>query len=343
MLRVLCLLSLLFAPATLSAGTIYSFQFGGLDSPSLLLPTLGGPPSGGPPGSVSGSGVYSYVLAESEKFTANQAGDRVYDDPADDPQGLQFSQSDSTTVSGQGVAAGSALLGGPVPIFCPGPGPCASGAAARSTFTALKARANAFIGTRLGSAEPFVDYYSGATAQASMYDTISASFTGQLLVTLSYAFDGELTGQSSNFLYQLGVLYLDRVASTPDGPIIPGVMFSNLAAGEQIGTVSQPRGPYDESGSFTFDWVDGEKLLIFSGLLVDAGNGPGRLSSEADFYNTAQITAFSAPGNFAINSASGFDWRSVGSTPPGGEVPEPSTALLAATALAALSWWSRRR
>lgn len=340
--RVLCLLSMLLVPAALTAGSIISFQFG-FDAPTLLLPSLGGPPSGGPPGPLGGSGVYSYALAESQRFTANGEGDRLYDDPFDDPEGLEFSQSDSTTVSGQRVGAGSALLGAPVPIFCAGPASCGSGAAARSTLTTLKARANAFLGGRSGTSEPFLDVYSGGEARASMYDTLTASFAGQLAVSVNYAFDGKLSGSSSNFLYQLGVLYLDRMADTPDGPIIPGIMYSNLAANEEIGTVSQPRGDYNESGTFTFDWVDGEKLLIFSGLLVHASNGPGRTASEADFYNTAQITAFTAPGSFVINSASGFDWRTAGTTPTGDQVPEPATAFSVATALLALAWWSRRR
>lgn len=352
---------------SLSAGTILEFQTGPgpVGSPpnlNLILSTAVG--GGRPPGlnldqagnlnwlaySIPGSGVplsgaNSFAYANSQSGVVDENRDPVDLDP--DPTSTYTDYRFST--AGNRAEAGSFTLGGLISCVV-GPSACYSGGLARSDMGVLKSKAVAPNGGDIGrvgdpAANLTLTADSIGFAVASWFDVLvpnPGAWVGTITPTIGFSYDGSLSGFSTtptaSFEFQIGVIYIDRAADTPDGVIVPVRMFTSRDSGNQgdplpTGSVNEP------NGVFSFDWQNGERVMLFSSLATRASRQEGIFApTEADFYNTGRVTGLSGISVGTFNSSSGTDWFTIGQNDDGGAVPEPGTYALLGAGLALLAY-----
>lgn len=349
----------------LSAGTILEFQSGpgGIgDSPNLNL-ILGTAVGGGPPPSwnldqagnfnwlaysVSGSGVplsgaNSFVYMDARRGLFDDNGDEIFGTPVNTGEfsEYEFAGAGSIARAGQYNLAPTTVC-----IEDEFVGRCFAGGLARSETGVLKSNSVAIFGGNYPytSSETIISSSLGF-AVASWFDVLvpnAGAWVGTITPTLSFSYDGSLSGSSPNpgasFEFQIGVIYIDRAAGTPDGVIVPVRMFTSRDSGNQgdplpTGSVNVP------NGAFSFDWQNGERVMLFSSLTTRATRSEGIIApTEADFYNTGRVTGLSGISVGTFNSSSGTDWFTIGQNDDGGEVPEPGTYALLGAGLAFLAF-----
>jgi hypothetical protein len=358
---------------SLSAGTILEFQTGPgpVGSPpnlNLILSTAvgGGPPPGihldqagnfnwlaySIPGSgapLSGANSFAYANSQSGVVDKDSREPAYLNDP--DPTSSYTDYRFST--AGNNAEAGSFTLRGLVSCLV-GPSACDSGGLARSDMGVLKSKAVATYGGDLyqvgdPTGNLILTEDSIGFAVASWFDVLvpnPGAWVGTITPTVGFSYDGKLSGlnttPAASFDFQIGVIYIDRAADTPDGVIVPVRMFTSRDSGNQgdplpTGSVNEP------NGVFSFDWQNGERVMLFSSLATRASNSEEIFGSpEADFYNTGRVTGLSGISVGTFNSSSGTDWFTIGQNDdggtPGGEVPEPGTYALLGAGLALLAF-----
>lgn len=274
----------------------------------------------------------------------------------DTSEGLPFEQEHAEfSPTGEKVWARNVPVTGNTPFVCLSPYDCS-----------YVGSASTAIGTNKSAAHVLYDWPTLADFQNSassslwtegfVYDVLPGFTSGS--TTLSLNLDGSWEGMAG-FLYELGVLYIDRGGYNPDfadypaaamvtGSFEPGMprLFGVVGPGED-GAGEPPAPPPVEPGSsinrsltFTFDWLPGERVLVYSLL----STGAGSLAGQARFENTAKITGFTVNGGFIASQLSDFDWSGVGQdVGPGTEVPEPSGVLLLGGGLLLLAGLRRKR
>lgn len=285
------------------------------------------------------------------------SGARGYvDGHTEDPHNDGFEQEHADFTANGSKAVATNLTGGNQ--VCLSPYNCSYYGAAQTGIRSNKARAHVLSDWEKGNT------FTGAWADVQSSNSSSLWTEGFIFDALpglsggSTTFEVNLDGSWSGtggFMYELGALYLDRGGYNPDFEDYPAVAITTGSYTPGIPLVrlfGVTRPPSDDGGepppmpeieggssidrklTFTFDWLPGERILVYSLL----STGASKLAGEAAFESTALVTSFSITGGAIGQQLSDFDWNSLGrDTGPGTEVPEPSGVLLIGGGLLAVA------
>ncbi len=297
------------------------------------------------------------------------SGARGYvDGNGPDPENDSFEQEDAGfSATGQKVTATNLPNPGVIPT-CLSPFNCAYYGSAETGIRSNKAKAHVISDWEKGKtfsgawADAQFSHSSSLWTEGFIFDALPGFGNGT--TTFEVNLDGSWSG-TGGFLYELGALYLDRGLYNPDGedypavamatgsytPGIPLVRLFGVVKPEEEESGPPPipetegRSSIDRKLTFTFDWLPGERILVYSLLSTGASKREG----YAAFESTALVTNFSISGGTIGTQLSDFDWSSLGQeggdpgAGPGTPVPEPSGVLLIGGGLLAVAVFSRKR